>query len=222
MTPRKLTPELLDLLPPDDPGAVASRRDLVRINWVMRQHGAMARALSAFPAPAILADLGGGDGRFLLGVAKRLAKRWPGVRAVIADRQNIVADQTRAGFAKMGWTCENLTGDIFETLPRLAPDIVIANLFLHHFEDAALARLFGTVAAQARGFVACEPRRNGFALLASRLVGVLGCNAVTRHDAVVSVEAGFKNHELSALWPSGWKTAEHIAYPFTHLFAAHV
>jgi hypothetical protein len=102
MSPRKLTPELLDLLPPDDPGAVASRRDLVRINWVMRQHATMAQALSAFPAPAILADLGGGDGRFLLAVAKRLAKRWPGVRAVIADQQNIVADQTRAGFAKLG------------------------------------------------------------------------------------------------------------------------
>lgn len=218
---RRLTPELLDGLPPDDPGAIASRRDLARLNRVMRQDAIMARALAAFPAPALLADLGGGDGRFLLRLAQRLAPGWPGVRAVIADRQDIVSAPTRAAFAALGWQCENLTGDIFETLPRLQPDMVIANLFLHHFPDAELARLLQTVAAQAKFFVACEPRRSPFAVLASHLVGLLGCNEVTRHDAVASVAAGFADLELSALWPPGWKTAERNAWPFTHLFCAH-
>ena len=222
MSQRKLTPELLDHLPPDDPGAVGSRRDLARINWIMRSHAIMARALSAYPPPTILADLGGGDGLFLLGVARRMANRWPYVRAVIADRQDIVPDETRAAFPALGWTCETLKGDIFDTLPQLKPDILIANLFLHHFEDDALARLFAAIAPQAKAFIACEPRRNSFALAASRLVGVIGCNAVSRHDAVVSVEAGFKGRDLSALWPEGWKTREQIALPFTHLFAAHV
>ena len=35
---RLLTPELLDLLPADDPRAQRSRRDLARINVVMMQH----------------------------------------------------------------------------------------------------------------------------------------------------------------------------------------
>lgn len=215
---RIVTPELLDHLPPDDPSAIASRRDLARINGLMRQQAIMVRALKAFPAPALLVDLGGGDGRFLLGVARRL--HWPNIRAAIADRQAIVTDQTRADFARLGWDCQSVTGDIFDTLPQLKPGIVIANLFLHHFADAELARLLALVAAQAKGFVACEPRRNRIALAASRLVGAIGANSVTRHDAVASVKAGFNDRELSALWP-GWKTAEHFAWPFTHLFAAH-
>jgi O-methyltransferase domain len=221
---RLLTPEILDFLAPDDPRALRSRRDLARINGLMRQGAIMAKTLAAFPAPRLLADLGGGDGRFLLGVARRVAKHWPGVRAVIADRQDIVSAQTRAGFETLGWSCEVLRGDIFETLPRLSPDIVTANLFLHHLDDAALAALLALVASTLpKGFAACEPRRSGFALLGSRLVGVIGANDVTRHDAVASVRAGFTGHDLSALWPKDdrWALSEYGAFPFTHVFTAH-
>src|SRR5947207_2363958 len=63
MRARILTPELLDHLAPGDPRAVKSRRDLVRINAVMGQAPAMARLLSDFPAPKLIADLGGGISR---------------------------------------------------------------------------------------------------------------------------------------------------------------
>ena len=223
MSARLLTPELLDHLAPDDPRAVQSRRDLARINAVMRQGVIMAGLLADFPAPRCLVDLGGGDGRFMLGVAKRLAARWPGVTVMIADRQAILRDQTRDQFARLGWQCEILTGDVFATLPQVQPDIVTANLFLHHLDDVALARLLALVAARAKGFAACEPRRSAFALLGAKLVGVLGANAVTRHDAVASVRAGFRGHELSALWPSqnGWTLREQGVFPFTHGFTAH-
>jgi hypothetical protein len=220
MIPRKLTQELLDLLPPDDPRAVRSRRDLARINGVMFQHAIMARALSRLPPPRRIADLGGGDARFMLGVAKRLAPRWPGVAVLVCDRQDIVSVATRDEFAKLGWSVEVRRGDIFETLPQA--DIVTANLFLHHFDDAALARLLMLAAQQTKAFAACEPRRNRFAWLAAHLVAVLGANDVTRHDAVVSVEAGFTGHELSALWPTGWTLREQAAWPFSHVFSAHV
>lgn len=218
---RALVPELLDLLAPDDPGAIRSRRDLVRINAVMGQARIMARALADFAPPRLLADLGGGDGRFLLGVARRL-KHWRGVRAVILDRQAIVSGDTRRQFQARGWSCEVVQGDIFETLPRLQPDIVVTNLFLHHLEDVELARLLGWIAARARGFVACEPRRSPLALLGARLVFALGANDVTRHDALASVRAGFQDGELSSLWPEGqgWALAERGAFPFTHLFVA--
>ena len=223
MSARVLTPEILDFLGPDDPRAIGSRRDLVRINTVMRQSAIMADALAGAPAPGVLADLGGGDGRFLLGVARRLAKRWPGVRALILDQHDFVSRETRAGFAALGWHCEVLRGDIFELLPRIQPDIVTANLFLHHLDEVALTRLLGGIAARARTFVACEPRRGRFALLGARLVGILGANDVTRHDAVVSVRAGFQGRDLSALWPQGgpWHLSENSVLPFTHVFRAH-
>lgn len=215
-----MTPELLDILPAEDPRAIRSRRDLVLINRIMRQPAIMAHALRNFPPPRVLADLGSGDGRFLLAVARRLAKRWPDVHVLICDRQNIVAPQTRVAFQALGWQCENRTGDIFETLPQA--DIITANLFLHHFEDTALARLLAHVAARTSRFVACEPRRGGFPLAAAHLVGLLGCNDVTRHDAVASVRAGFTGRELSEHWPDeGWVLEERAAFPFTHIFKAH-
>ena len=220
---RVLVPEILDHLAPSDPRALRSRRDLSRINWVMRQSAIMANALSKFPAPKMIADLGGGDGRFLLSVARRLAKRWPRVKTLVLDRQAIVSAETRAGFAALGWDCDVLQGDIFQTLPQITPDIVTVNLFLHHLDDAALARLLALVAGRAKGFTACEPRRSAFALLASHLVFVLGANDVTRHDAVASVRAGFRDSELSQLWPRGhaWRLREQAAFPFTHVFTAH-
>lgn len=179
----------------------------------------MARALSECPRPRSIADLGGSDGRFALGVARRLAKVWPGVQVLIVDRQGIVTAQTRARFEALGWQCEVRRGDVFEVLP--AADIITANLFLHHFDDTALSRLLDAVAMHASCFVACEPRRNRFALLASHMVGLLGCNAVTRHDAVVSVEAGFTGHDLSRLWPQEhWRLMERPGFPFTHVFTA--
>jgi hypothetical protein len=223
MRARLLTPEILDHLAPGDPRAIKSRRDLARINAVMGQAPAMAQLLSAFPAPKLIADLGGGDGRFMLAVGKRLAKTWPGVTVMVADRQPIVSVETRARFVQLGWRCESLTGDVFATLPLIKPDIVTANLFLHHLDGPLLAQLLALAAKRAKGFVACEPRRSLLALLGARLVGLLGANDVSRHDAVASVRAGFRGQELSNLWPKDarWTLREQGILPFTHGFTAH-
>jgi hypothetical protein len=220
---RVLSSEILDVLAPDDPRAQRSRRDLVLINTLMCQSRIMAEALSAFPAPKLIADLGGGDGRFMLRVARRLSERWPGVTIMIADRRAVVSAQTRACFARLGWRCESLTGDVLETLPLIRPDIVTANLFLHHLDDAALMRLLGLVARHARAFAACEPWRSASALLGAHMVFALGANDVTRHDAVASVRAGFRGREISRLWPQAapdWRLSERAVFPFTHLFQA--
>jgi hypothetical protein len=216
---RVLEPELLDELAADDPRAMASRRDLVRVNRVMRQQAIMAGLLRGLEPPRLLADLGSGDGRFLLGVARRL--KWSGVTALVVDRQDIASAQTRAGFAALGWRCESMTGDVFDMLAALEADIITANLFLHHLDDAALTRLLALAAGKARAFVATEPRRSTPALLGSHLLFALACNAVTRHDAVASVRAGFSGDEISRLWPQGgWTLRENLALPFTHCFTA--
>ena len=103
-----------------------------------------------------------------------------------------------------------------------ASGVVIANLFLHHFEDERLKELLGAIATRARCLVVLEPRRARWPLFCCRLIWLIGCNSVTRHDAVVSVRAGFSGRELSALWPDKgqWQLTERRAGPFSHLFMA--
>jgi hypothetical protein len=103
-------------------------------------------------------------------------------------------------------------------------DLVLANLFLHHFQDAELRPLLGDIAASSDRVLACEPRRARMALAGSHLIGALGVNAVTRTDAVLSVRAGFCAQELSNLWPAAnptWCLREYPAGFFSHVFSAH-
>lgn len=224
---RLVKPELLDSLPPNDPLAVGSRKDLRRLNAWMGNARAMARAVGSLLSepPRRLVELGAGDGNFLYGVARHLHGRWPATRAVLVDRLPAVPPETHRRFAGLGWPVEAVTSDVFVWLkqPRAADgELLVANLFLHHFSAAQLAELFGHAAQGARGFVAIEPRRSGWALIFSRLVGLLGCNRVTRHDAPVSVRAGFTGSELSQLWPGNgsWSLEERPVGLFSHLFAA--
>lgn len=229
---RALEPELLDLLPPDDFSAIQSRRDLQRINAFMFQPGIMARLLlkhhGAEPPRCIL-ELGGGDGTFALSVARRLAPEWTGVTVVLVDRKDVVADATREAFERIGWTLETRIGDVFDFLadPGFgSADVVSINLFLHHFDGAELSKLLSLVAEKTACLVACEPRRSFLALAGSRMVFALGCNDVSRHDAFVSVKAGFKGNELSGHWPAcqpggtRWRIFETAAGLFTHAFVA--
>jgi len=225
---RRIEPEWLDELPADNARAIHSRRDLRRINGLMLQTAIMARLLTRYQGkspPKRIVELGAGDGTFMLGVARRLAARWPGVALVLVDRQAIVSDATRRALRGLGWQPDSVSADVFDFLQRETPgeaDIVTANLFLHHFSPGELRTLLAGAARVAPMFAACEPRRTSPSLLASRLLRAIGANDVTRHDAVVSVRAGFRASELSALWPggSGWELHEHAAMPFTHCFVA--
>jgi hypothetical protein len=226
-TTRRVEPEWLDALPPDDPRAARARRDLGRVNALMLQSTIMARALVAHAGiakPGLLIDLGSGDGIFMLRIARRLASRWPSVSVILLDRQDIVSDETRQEFRAVGWSAETVAADVHEFLEQAAPpaDVITANLFLHHFPDEALRRLLALAAKRTDAFIACEPRRARLALAASRLLWAIGCNDVTRHDAVASVRAGFNDSELSGLWPAGgeWTLREWSAMPFSHCFSA--
>lgn len=225
---RKLEPEFLDSLPPDDPRALASRGDLRRVNTIMLQSRHMARLLRwccAGNAPRRIVELGGGDGTFIVALARRLAPHWPGVRIVSVDRQNIIAPETLAAVARLGWSVEPVTADVFDYLRRRDPgpgSVFMANLFLHHLSANGLRALFLSVASNPDAFAACEPRRDSIALVSSKLLWAIGCNEITRHDAVVSVRAGFRDHELAALFPDTvrWQLKEGAGFPLTHCFAA--
>ena len=238
---RIIEPELLDTLPPDAPRAAGSRRDLRRLNTWMRNHAIMANALQTTAngqTPKRIVELGAGDGDFLLRVAQRVtgsgapasgtagsgnAMAWNEVNVTLLDRQNVVTPQTLAAFASLSWHVDVVVADIFDWLQTPAPaEIVIANEVLHHFDDARLAGLLRVIAGHTHLFIAIEPRRAPWPLFCSRLLWAINCNSVTRHDATVSVRAGFVREELSALWPdkNNWQLTEQRASWFSHLFMA--
>lgn len=224
---RIVHPELLDALPPDDPSARGSRRDLQRVNALMRHHPFLIRALRHAlngRTPQRITELGAGDGHFLSRVARTLAPQWSNVSVTLLDQQRTVSDSTLAAFGALGWPAEEIVGDALGWAgdDKQPVDVVVANLFLHHLSEAQLGSLFGTLAGRARIFIALEPRRGRWPLFCSRLLWMIGCNSVTCYDATVSVRAGFGGRELSALWPSSreWELSETSAGLFSHRFIA--
>ncbi len=236
MSVRSVEPELLDNLAAQDPAAQRSRRDLQRLHRAMGTRATLLRALRALPvgqpgtprlAPLRLLELGAGDGSLMLGVARALHGVWPAVALTLLDRQHVLAPATVAHFAAVGWTVDAKVGDVLDwaTEDAMTPrwDLIVANLFLHHFQSAQLASLLAAVAERSTHFLACEPRRAWMAWAGSHLVGALGASAVTRVDAVLSVHAGFRGTELSTLWPSeapGWTLTEYPAHLFSHCLLA--
>ncbi len=227
MKARVLTPELLDSLPSNDPAAQASRRDLRRLHPLLGQIGLWTRWFAEkFPArpPASLADLGAGDGSLLGTVLLRAyPKGGHGARIFFVDRQPVVPESTLAHLRRCNWLPTVMATDIFEWAEEGPPmEAALANLFLHHFDNPGITRLFSALARKTSSLAAAEPRRSHLAFLATQTLGLMGCHPVTRHDARVSVEAGFRGSELSALWPaSGWTLRERSAGPFTHFFSAY-
>jgi hypothetical protein len=228
---RVVEPELLDELPPGDAQAVGSRADLRRLNFLLGHAGILSRALcgqrledSSHSQTFRLVELGAGDGTLLLRTARRAAALGLTAEVLLLDRQNLVSAETRRALAALHWPVESATADVFAWLEQSAPavEVMFANLFLHHFPDKLLSALLGLAAARTNLFIACEPRRTPLALAASRWLRLLGCNSITRHDAVLSVRAGFRGRELSALWPADnkWQLSEQPAGLFSHCFMA--
>ncbi len=228
---RLVEPELLDDLPPADPEAVGSRADLRRLNRIMGHAGIFARALrpaltptAARAQPLRIVELGAGDGTLMLRLARSWSPLGVSVQVTFVDRQNLISPETRREFAELGWSVESVASDVFTWLAQPSPvaDFMLANLFLHHFQDERLATLLRLASARTNLFLACEPRRSPLALAACRLLWLIGCNRVTQHDAAISVRAGFAAHDLSALWPGGgeWQLSEQPAGLFSHRFLA--
>jgi hypothetical protein len=225
---RRVEPELLDGLAADDPRAHRSREDLQRLHRAMATLPNVERALdrgtSGF-VPRTLLELGAGDGSLMLRLAQKRAAGWPNVRITLLDRLNLVTPPTLDGFREAGWTPTVVAMDVFDWLAQRDDsrwDIVLANLFVHHFAGGELQRLLAGIAARTSLFLCCEPRRSALALAGSHMVGFLGAGRVTRRDAVSSVYAGFRARELSTLWPSGrdWVVSEFSAGLFSHCFLA--
>ena len=199
MSHRVVIPELLDHLPADDPEALRSRRDLRRINFLMGNERWVCRTVSRFPAAASrgIVEIGAGDGM----LCGKLAELFPQAAVAAYD----LAPRPEDLAARVAWQ----RGDIFASPPPASGGLLVANLFLHHFEGAALTAL-GEWFENFEVLVFNEPDR-------ARLPHLLGgslhlwINRVTRHDMHVSIRAGFAAGEISRLLrlaANRWRTRE--------------
>jgi hypothetical protein len=218
--------ELLDELAAEDERAVRSRADLRRLNRLMNHAGivkALLRRSSLRSGALTLADLGAGDGSFALRLVRKLRPSQVISAVTLVDRNARVLPEVRQGFAALGCELQVVNQDVRPWL-RQAPafSILLANLFLHHFRVGPLKELLAQIADCAEVFVACEPRRGWLAWAGSCALGAIGCSSVTRHDARISVRAGFAADELSNAWPArpGWELTEGPAGLFSHGFLA--
>jgi hypothetical protein len=190
---RKLTPELLDHLPHNDPGARRSRRDLRRINFFM---GNERWIMSMIPnAVRPITEIGAGDGHLLF----RIVNQHPDSAIVAYD----LAPRPLRLPARADWK----QGDLFSQAPPQTGGTLIANLFLHHFDEPQLREL-GKWMGAFDTLIINEPLRAGFPLLMAKLAAPF-IDPITRHDMRVSIEAGFIPGEL-ATWLDLRKQGFHV------------
>jgi hypothetical protein len=225
---RRVQPELLDALASEDPQARRSRADLRRLNRIMGTFPIVLNALDCVaqqaPVRRIL-ELGAGDGRLMLDIARHRAARWPDVTVTLLDRQNTVETESLQEMRALGWRPGVVRAEASEWMAQAEDgvwDVIVANLFIHHFGSAEVLRLFTRIASRTRAFFCCEPRRSRFALASSHLVGLLLMGPVTREDAVLSVRAGFRDNELGSCWQvgNGWQVREYSAGLYSHCLLA--
>ena len=224
---RQVLPEMLDRLPADDPAARASRSDLVRINRLMGHARMVRRQLRAlFGSGQIrsVLELGAGEGTLLAAIIRQSDRFASAGRVVLLDQNPAVSPSVTGALTRRGWQVQIVRAEAVSWLSQAGErfDWIFANLFVHHFADGALQLLLRHTAERTDGFIACEPRRNLFALGAACALRWLRCHPVTCHDARVSVRAGFRGRELSAAWPgdTDWIVQERPAGLFSHLFSA--
>src|SRR6185369_5475794 len=118
-----------------------------------------------------IVELGAGDGNFLLRVARKTG--WKNIDATLLDLQKNISDETLAAFAKLEWKATTVVADVFEW--EGSADVIVANLFLHHFEDGRLAQLLEKISGRTRLFIAVEPHRFAFPWLCGQLLWAIGC-----------------------------------------------
>lgn len=187
---RVLKPEILDTLPPED--ARASLADLPRINARWGGYSALRRLFAEVVEPGAefsLLDVGAASGD----MGRKIREWYPGARVVSLDR--IATHLETAADPRVA-------GDAF-VLPFAdhSFDFVFSSLFLHHFTNEEIVRLFGESARVARKAVlAIDLLRNPLAYyFLPTTQWLFGWNWVTVNDGPISVEAAFQPRELQEL-----------------------
>jgi 2-polyprenyl-3-methyl-5-hydroxy-6-metoxy-1,4-benzoquinol methylase len=187
--PRTLAPEILDELPADAPEAVSSRRDLRLFNAALgnwRWMIARVQPLLRDGDDRVL-ELGAGTGE-LGRQANASGIAWDGLDRVPRPSAWPKAAQWHQA-------------DIFDFNRWEDYAVVVGSLVFHHFDESQLAALGQVLdSSRVRAIVVGDLRRGKLQLLLFNLYArLIGANRVSLHDGSLSVQAGFRRHELPNL-----------------------
>jgi ubiquinone/menaquinone biosynthesis C-methylase UbiE len=174
--------------------------DLWRINrWLGGVSGCL-RLLDRYIARTGLhrvriLDVGAGDARLAAQLQEVLAKRSLSAEFVALDRRLSHLDfGHHSGLPRV-------VGDAFE-LPfrRESFDVVMCNLFFHHFSgERALEMLRQLAAVAAKAVLINDLERHPLPYFFIRCALPFARSRITRHDGAASVRQAYTRHELDAL-----------------------
>ena len=187
---RVVRPEILDELPSDDPRAIRSRRDLRWINTVLGNERWVEKQF-LLAGGARVVELGAGEGK----LSERLSKHASVIAVDLAPRPVNLSES-------INW----LQGDLFKLANDLDGDVLVASLFLHHFETGDLVKLAERLLTF-ETLIFCEPWRVSWGHKFGSLWRPL-MNDVTWHDMHVSIDAGFIPGELPRIFGGSWEWTE--------------
>ena len=190
MMERVVKPEILDSLEASDPAAIRSRRDLRLINWFMRGEKWILEQLEGLGDVQKVIEIGAGDGH----LASQIKEQFPDIEVIAID----LLERPAGVHSNVKWKSEN----VFATESFDNEAVVVANLFIHHLDNEELWLLSKKI-SNCRAIIMAEPHRYWF----SKLLGYPlfpFVNHVTRHDMMVSIEAGFRFGELAGLLDIDW------------------
>lgn len=187
---RTIKPEILDTLAPDAPVAQRLRRDLSLFNAFMGNYRWLAGQIvqHVHPAEAIL-ELGAGTGDF--GLFLRNKKK-----VIPTNYSGLDLWQRPPNWPQeWGWYREDLTK--FADYNRYP--VLIGNLIIHQFEDAAIRSLFKRIVGGVRVILFCETARRPLHIYQLPIGYLLGMCRESYQDARTSIEGGFLGNELAEL-----------------------
>lgn len=143
----------------------------------------------------VIADYGCGGGDLAMKIV-----RWARTKSIKIEVIGIDANPNIIEFAKKN--CSDFKEISFETLDVFADekqyDIITATLFVHHFDNDQLVRLFLSMKNQARvGVVINDIHRHSFSYHSIKLLTSLFSNSsMVKFDAPLSVKRAFRKGEL--------------------------
>ncbi|HEX5412085.1 MAG TPA: methyltransferase domain-containing protein [Terriglobia bacterium] len=146
---------------------------------------------------ARILDVGAGDSRLAVHLQSELARSNRSSQFVALDRR---LSHLLIGNGSTGRIAQ-IAADISQ-LPFAAEafDVVICNLFLHHFSEDEAVRLLRTLGGIAsRAVLINDLERNLLPYLFIRVAWPFARSRITRHDAAASVRQAYTKQELTAL-----------------------